>query len=92
MKKETQGRITDIELYEFICKNEGMNMFEIARELKWSTGKVQLSVRRLEERNIIESEVVFNSSKPKRIIKPKKWFEKADKNDLEIFKNIVSRL
>ena len=92
VKKKAQGLITDITLYNFICEHENLNMFQIAKKLGWSSGKVQWSVKRLENENMIKSELIYNTDRPKRIIKPIKWHEKADKKELEIFKDIVSKL
>ncbi len=48
-KRELIGRMTDMELLHYLEANPGKTLYEIAKALNWSTGKVQGSLRRLED-------------------------------------------
>ena len=48
-KRELIGRMTDMELLHYLEVNPGKTLYEIAKALNWSTGKVQGSLRRLED-------------------------------------------
>ncbi len=50
-------------LYEFICRNPGLNIGQIAKELNWSTRSVKLIITRLKKTGRIESKI-FPSIKP----------------------------
>jgi len=47
---------TDYELYKVIYRKPGASIYELAKELGWSSGKVSGSVRRLEKDNWIKTE------------------------------------
>jgi len=48
-KRELIGRMTDMQLLHYLEENPGKTLYEIAKALNWSTGKVQGSLRRLED-------------------------------------------
>ena len=53
-KRELIGRMTDMELLHYLEANPGKTLYEIAKALNWSTGKVQGSLRRLEDDLTVE--------------------------------------
>ena len=48
-KRELIGRMTDMELLHYLENNPGKTLYEIAKALNWSTGKVQGSLQRLKD-------------------------------------------
>jgi len=72
-KNVEQGIETDWTLYDFICEHPNLSVYAIHKALGWSTGKVQKTVRRLEERGYVESQMEYNPGRPKRIVRPTEW-------------------
>jgi len=62
-------------LYEFINKHRGLSVYEIAKRLNWSTGKVHGIVRRLEEKGLVKTEIIVENSKVKRLVYPVDWVD-----------------
>ncbi len=74
MKRNTivgkkKGKIKKSEiLYEFICRNPGLSIEEIAKELKWSTRNVKATITRLKKAGRIESKI-FPSIKSQLLLR-----------------------
>jgi len=68
-----QGNTTDWALYDFICEHPNLSMYELHKQLGWSVGKVQKAIERLRERGYVESKIVNNPSRNKRIVAPTDW-------------------
>jgi len=47
--RKMQGRITEMQLYEFLSKNPGSTIYGMSKALGWSVGKVQSALKRLED-------------------------------------------
>lgn len=48
------GRKTDIELLKHLKDNPDRTIYELSKELDWSIGKVQKSVKRIDNRVTVE--------------------------------------
>lgn len=53
--RKIQGRITEMQLYEFISRNPRCSLYDMSKGLNWSVGKVQSALRRLKDDLIIET-------------------------------------
>ncbi|MCX6677715.1 MAG: winged helix-turn-helix domain-containing protein [Methanothrix sp.] len=51
----TTGLDTDYELYKIINKSPGYSIYGLAKEMKWSSGKVHGSVLRLEKEGLVHT-------------------------------------
>ncbi len=60
-------------LYEFINKYRGLSIYEIAKKLGWSAGKVHAIVKRLEERGLVRAEFIVENGRVKKKIYPVDW-------------------
>lgn len=47
--RELQGRITDMQVHDYIERHPGSTAYEIAKALGWSIGKVQASLERIKD-------------------------------------------
>ena len=53
----TGGLDTDYDLYKVINKRPGHSIYELAKEIGWSSGKVYGSVKRLEKEGLVHTEM-----------------------------------
>jgi len=83
-----EGLDTDYELYSVINRKPGANIYELAKELGWSSGKVYGSVRRLEKDNWIRTEKAERYGRSVLKVKPVEWFEFLTPEEIEEFKNM----
>lgn len=83
-----EGLDTDYELYRGINKKPGASIYELAKELGWSSGKVYGSVRRLEKDKWIQTEKAERDGRSVLKIKPVEWFEFLTPEEIEEFKNM----
>lgn len=51
------GKGTDTKLLEYLKKNADKTIYDISKDLGWSTGKVQKSIKRLGEKLILTKDV-----------------------------------
>ncbi|MDD1762638.1 MAG: winged helix-turn-helix transcriptional regulator [Methanothrix sp.] len=82
-----EGLDTDYELYRVINKKPGASVYELAKELGWSSGKVYGSVRRLEKDSWIRTEKAERDGRSVLKVKPVEWFEFLTPAEIEEFKN-----
>lgn len=79
---------TDYRLYEAINKKPGSSVYELAKELTWSSGKVYGSVRRLEKDNWVRIEKAERDGRSVLKIMSVKWHEFLTPEEIEEFKNM----
>jgi DNA-binding MarR family transcriptional regulator len=79
---------TDYSLYEVINKTPGSSVYELAKELGWSSGKVYGSVRRLEKDNWVQIEKAERDGRSVLKIMSVKWHEFLTPEEVEEFKNM----
>ena len=82
------GLDTDYELYRVINKKPAASVYELAKELGWSSGKVYGSVRRLEKDSWIRTEKAERDGRSVLKVKPVEWFEFLTPEEVEEFKNM----
>jgi DNA-binding MarR family transcriptional regulator len=82
------GLDTDYELYRAINKRPGASIYELAKELGWSSGKVYGSVRRLEKDNWIRTEKAERAGRYVLKVKSVEWFEFLTPEETEEFKKM----
>ncbi|AEB69770.1 winged helix-turn-helix transcriptional regulator [Methanothrix soehngenii] len=79
---------TDYSLYEVINKTPGSSVYELAKELGWSSGKVYGSVRRLEKDNWVRIEKAERDGRSVLKITSVKWHEFLTSEEIEEFKSM----
>ena len=83
-----EGLDTDYELYNVISRKPGSSVYELAKTLGWSSGKVYGSVRRLEKDNWINTEKAERDGRLILKVKPVEWFEFLTTEEIKEFKNM----
>jgi len=83
-----EGLDTDYKLYEVINRKPGSSVYELAKELGWSSGKVYGSVRRLEKDGWIRTEKAERDGRSVLKIISVKWHEFLTPEEIEEFKNM----
>ena len=78
-----EGLDTDYELYRVINRKPGASVYELAKELGWSSGKVYGSVRRLEKDSWIRTEKAERDGRSVLKVKPVEWFEFLTPEEIE---------
>ena len=73
MMLELRGVYAEDYLYEFVNKYRGLCIYEIAKKLGWSTGKVYGIVKRLEEKGLVKTVIKVENNRVKRRIYPVDW-------------------
>jgi predicted transcriptional regulator len=83
-----EGLDTDYELYRAINRKPGASIYELAKELGWSSGRVYGSVRRLEKDSWIRTEKAEKDGRCVLKVKPVEWFEFLTSEEIEEFKKM----
>ena len=83
-----EGLDTDYKLYEVINKKPGSSIYELAKTLGWSSGKVYGSVRRLERDGWIRIRKAERDGRSVLKIISVKWHEFLTPEEIEEFKNM----
>jgi DNA-binding PadR family transcriptional regulator len=83
-----EGLDTDYALYNVISKKPGASVYELAKTLGWSSGKVYGSVRRLEKDNWIKTEKAERKGRSVLKVKSVEWVEFLTPEEIDEFKNM----
>ena len=83
-----KGADTDWTMYDLINRRPGLNTYELAKRLNWSTGKAYGSVKRLEKNGLVYLERVKRCGKLVLEVRPVKWQDFFTAEELEEFKNM----
>lgn len=75
LKRHEIAEDTDWELYQWIESHPGLSMYEIAKALGWSHGRVYSSVKRLQGEDMIEIKNEIRNGRSVSIVTYKKWHE-----------------
>lgn len=86
--RRREGADTDWVLYRQISKKPGESIYALAKELKWSSGKVRGSVNRLIRDGFVYTEPVIRDGRCIIQVKPVSWTELLTPEELEEFKNL----
>lgn len=85
----TAGLDTDYDLYKVINKKPGHSIYELAKELGWSSGKVYCSVQRLEKEGLVHTEKDIRGGRSILKVRAADWSEFFTPKELEEFDNLV---
>ena len=77
-------------LFEIISKQPGISLYELAKQLNWSTGKVTHHINKLIKDGVITNKNIIENNRPKRTLTAKNWKEFMDPEILEALKNDFS--
>ena len=69
------GLDTDYELYKVIDRKPGTSIYDLAKEMNWSSGKVYGSVRRLERDGWVRTEKAERAGRAVLKVIPVEWYE-----------------
>jgi|SRR5271157_4264767 len=82
------GLDTDYELYKVIDRKPGTSIYDLAKEMNWSSGKVYGSVRRLERDGWVRTEKAERAGRAVLKVSPVEWYEFLTTQEIEEFKNM----
>lgn len=83
-----KGADADWTMYGLINRKPGLNAYELAKLLDWSTGKAYGSIKRLEKNGLLYLERIEKDGKLVLSIKPIEWQNFFTAEELEKFKNM----
>jgi len=67
------GELAEDYLYEFITSHEGLSIYELAKLVGWSTGKVYHIVKALEDDGLVRTEKIEEGGRLKKKVYPVDW-------------------
>jgi DNA-binding MarR family transcriptional regulator len=82
-RREALAEDVDWDLYKWIGGHPGLNIYELAKSIGWSHGKVYSSVKRLEQDGLVKVERVIRNGRSASIVTSRKWQEFFTKEELE---------
>ena len=68
-----KGELAEDYLYEIINAHEGLSIYELAKFLGWSTGKVYHIVKALEQDGLVRTEKLEEGGRIKKKVYPVDW-------------------
>lgn len=72
---ELQRRYAEEFVYEFVNKHQGLSVYEIAKRIGWSSGKVYNIIKSLEEMGLVRTSLEVEGGRTKRKVYPVSWKE-----------------
>jgi predicted transcriptional regulator len=72
---ELRGDFAIDYLHEFVNQNRGLSIYDLAKKLRWSTGKVYNIVKVLEEVGLVRTEKSEEGGRIKKRVYPIDWKE-----------------
>ena len=82
-KREELAEDVDWELYKWVEKHPGLNIYALAKSLGWSHGKVYSSVKRLEADGLVKVEKVIVNGRSASIVTYRRLQEFFSPEELE---------
>jgi predicted transcriptional regulator len=83
-----EGLDTDYDLYKVINKKPGYSIYQLAKEMDWSSGKVYGSVQRLEKEGLVRAEKAIRGGRAILKVRAADWSEFFTPEELEEFDNL----
>jgi predicted transcriptional regulator len=83
-----EGLDTDYDLYKVINKKPELSIYELAKEMGWSSGKVYGSVQRLEKEGLVHTKKDIRSGRSILKVHAADWSEFFTKEELQEFDNL----
>lgn len=71
------------EIMYHIEKNPGLSVYELAKKIGWSSGRVHYYVKKLLEGNEVKIKTVKNSERVKKLVYPIEWTKMIDWKKIE---------
>lgn len=84
----TEGLDTDYDLYKVINKKPGLSIYQLSKELGWSSGKVYGSVKRLEKEGLVHTEKAIKDGRAVLKVCAADWSEFFTPEELNEFENL----
>ena len=75
MTVELRGIYAEEYIYEFINKHKGLSIYEIAKRVGWSNGKVHNIINSLEKKGLVKTIIEVEKGRVKRRVYPVSWIE-----------------
>lgn len=72
-RENLRGELAEDYLYEIINAHEGLSIYELAKLVGWSTGKVYHIVKALEDDGLVRTEKIEEGGRMKRKVYPVDW-------------------
>jgi predicted transcriptional regulator len=82
-KREALAEDVDWDLYKWIEGHPGLSIYELAKSIGWSHGKVYSSVKRLEKDGLVKVDKAIRNGRSVSIVTYRKWQEFFTKEELE---------
>ncbi|MGA9100382.1 MAG: helix-turn-helix domain-containing protein [Methanotrichaceae archaeon] len=82
-RREALAEDVDWDLYKWIAGHPGLSIYELAKSLAWSHGKVYASIKRLERDKLVTVEKVIRNGRSASIVTYRKWQEFFTKEELD---------
>lgn len=82
-KREALAEDVDWNLYNWIEEHPGLSIYELAKSIDWSHGKVYSSVKRLEQDGLVKVDKVIRNGRSASIVTYREWQEFFTKEELE---------
>ncbi|MGA9100237.1 MAG: winged helix-turn-helix domain-containing protein [Methanotrichaceae archaeon] len=84
----TEGLDTDYDLYKVISKKPDYSIYQLAKEMGWSSGKVYGSVQRLEKEGLVHTGKAIKGGRAVLKVRAADWSEFFTPEELEEFDNL----
>jgi len=82
-KREALAEDVDWDLYKWIGGHPGLSIYELAKSIGWSHGKVYSSVKRLEQDGLVKVDRVIRNGRSASIVTYREWQAFFTKDELE---------
>ena len=82
-RREALAEDVDWDLYKWIEGHPGLSIYELAKSIAWSHGKVYASIKRLERDKLVTVEKVIRNGRSASIVTCRKWQEFFTKEELD---------
>lgn len=80
-----EGLDTDYNLYKVINKKPGFSIYQLAKEMGWSSGKVYGSIQRLEKEGLVHTEKAIKGGRTVLKVHAADWSEFFTPEELKEF-------
>jgi DNA-binding PadR family transcriptional regulator len=82
-RREALAEDVDWDLYKWIEGHPGLSIYELAKSIAWSHGKVYSSIKRLEKDKLVTVEKIIRNGRSASIVTHRKWQEFFTKEELD---------
>ena len=72
---DLERRYAEELVYELVNKHSGLSVYEIAKKIGWSSGKVHNIVMALEKMGLVRTSLEIERGRAKRKVYPVSWVE-----------------